>query len=296
MFLQLLIEFIGLLPMFVLVAVILLKRRKLDKDERRDPITTDLRCLPGSSLQVQFDKLAESRIDKLVIALSAGLFVALMITFRRMAPGFKPVDLLDAALLLSAICLALYLGLQISRDMPMQRKTKQGMRAEQATAQELAASLAGDNRLIHDVKAKGFNIDHVVITPVGVFAVETKSRLKSPSGNGPSAVKVKYNGMQLEFPGWAETKPIEQAARQARWLAEYLRSATGESFPVFPVLALPGWFVENTARITDEMVRVINPRKAQWLLLPEKRRVRLDTAAIQRAAFAIEKLAQAESA
>ena len=295
MIMKILIELIGLLPMFTLVAVVLWKRRQLDKDERRDPITTELRCLPGSSLQEQFDLLIDSRIDKLVIALSAGLFVALFIAFRRMATEFKPWDWLDAFLLIAAIGLALYLARQITRDMPQQRKLKQAIRGEQACAQELAASLAGDNRIIHDIRAKDFNIDHVVVTPVGVFAVETKSRLKPPAGNGADAVKVKYNGKQLEFPGWTETKPIEQAARQARWLADHLRQATGESFPVFPVLALPGWYIENTARITNEMVRVINPKKSQWLLLPEKQPKRMDAAAIQRAAFAVEKLAQANS-
>lgn len=296
MIMQLLIEFIGLLPMLALVAVVLWKRRQLDKDERRDPITTDLRLLPGSSLQDQLDKLADSRIDKLVLALSAGLFVALFVAFRRMAEEVKPWDWLDTALLIAAIGLALYLARQITRDMPQQRKMKQGIRAEQACAQELAASLAGDNRIIHDIRAKDFNIDHVVITPVGVFAVETKSRLKPPAGNGAAAVKVKYNGKQLEFPGWTESKPVEQAARQSRWLADHLRQATGESFPVFAVLSLPGWYVENTARITEDMVRVINPKKSQWLLLPDKQRARLDAAAIQRAAFAVEKLAQAENA
>ena len=39
---QLLIEIIGLLPMLALVAVVLWKRRQLDREERRDPITTCL--------------------------------------------------------------------------------------------------------------------------------------------------------------------------------------------------------------------------------------------------------------
>lgn len=289
---QLLIEIIGLLPMLALVAVVLWKRRQLDREERRDPITTDLRCLPGSSLQEELDEFADSRIDRLVAALVVGLSVGLFVAFRRMAPEFKPWDWLDTALLMAAIGLALYYARQITRDMPQQRKLKQGIRAEQATAQELAASLAGDNRIINDVQARDFNIDHVVITPVGVFAVETKSRLKAPAGNGADAVRVKYNGKQLEFPGWTETKPVQQAERQARWLNNYLRESTGESYPVIAVLALPGWFIENTARISDDMVRVINPKRSQWLLLPEKRPILLNAAAIQRAAFAIEKLAQ----
>ncbi len=296
MTLQILIEAIGLLPLLVLVAVVVWRRRQLDRDDRRDPITTDLRNLPGHSLQEQFEKLYESRIDKLVLVLSAGLMVALLIATRRIAAEFRPWDWLDTTILIAAIGLALHFGRQIAREMPRQRQIKQAIRAEHATAQELAASLAGDNRIIHDVQASEFNIDHVVITPAGVFAVETKSRLKPPVGNGASAVKVKYDGRRLEFPGWTETKPLEQAGRQARWLANYLREATGERLPVFAVLALPGWFIENTARITDDMVRVINPKKSQWMLLPAKRPVLLDAAAIQRAAFAIEKLAQRNEA
>lgn len=292
MILQLLIEAIGLLPLFALVAAVEWQRRQLDRDERRDPITTDLRSLPGHSLQERLDKLYESRMDKVVLALVGGLMVALLIATRRITTEFRPWEWMDTIFLIAAIGLALHFGRQIARDIPRQRQIKQAIRAEQATAQELAASLAGDNRIIHDVQGKGFNIDHVVITPAGVFAVETKSRLKQPAGNGASAVKVKYNGRQLEFPGWTETKPVEQASHQARWLANYLREATGERLPVFAVLALPGWHIENTARISDDMVRVINPKKSQWLLLPEKRPVLLTAAAIQRAAFAIEKLAQ----
>jgi hypothetical protein len=296
MILQILIEAIAVLPLFALVAIVVWRRRQLDRDDRRDPITTDLRNLPGHSLQEQFEKLYESRIDKLVLVLSAGLMVALIIATRRIAAESRPWDWIDTTLSIAAIGLAMHFGRQIAREMPRQRQIKQAIRAEHATAQELAASLAGKNRIIHDVQAKEFNIDHVVITPAGVFAVETKSRLKPPAGNGGNAVKVKYNGKQLEFPGWTETKPLEQAGRQARWLANYLHEATGERLPVFAVLALPGWFIENTARITDDMVRVINPKKSQWLLLPEKRPVLLDAAAIQRAAFAIEKLAQRSEA
>ena len=293
MILQLLIETIGLLPLLVLVAVVLWRRRQLDRDDRRDPITTDLRNLPGHSLQEQFDNLYDARMDRLVLVLTAGLMVALLIATRRIAAEFRPWDWLDTTIFITSICLALYSGRQIAREMPRQRQIKQAIRAEQATAQELAASLAGSNRIIHDVQAKGFNIDHVVITPAGVFAVETKSRLKPPEGNG--SPKVKYDGKSLVFPGWKETKPVEQADRQARWLANYLREATGEAFPVIAVLALPGWYVERAAPITANMVQVINPKNSRWLLLPERKAQCLEAAAIQRAAFALEKLAQSKA-
>lgn len=71
-----------------------------------------------------------------------------------------------------------------------------------------------------------------------------------------------------------------------------MQKSTGETFPVFAVLALPGWYIENNVRVTEQMVRVINPKNSGWLLLPGKQPIRLDPPAIQRATFQIEKLAQ----
>lgn len=292
---QILVELLGLLPILIMVGLVYCQKRRMDVEDRREPITTELRNLPASSLQADSDKLYGKLTDRLVGALIVGLIAAMGIIARRVKEDFSSWTLLDTFFLLIILGAGLYYGRQTVYDMPLRRRLRYAIRAEHATAQELAASLAGDNRIIHDVRAKDFNIDHVVITPAAVFAVETKSRLKPPAGNGTAAVKVHYDGNKLDFPGWTETKPIQQAARQARWLAEYLKQATGETFPVIAVLALPGWYVENTVRITDEMVRVINPKKSKWLLLPEKQCIRLDTAAIQRAAFAIEKLAQVEA-
>lgn len=42
------------------------------------------------------------------------------------------------------------------------------------------------------------------------------------------------------------------------------------------------------------MVQAINPKNSRWLLLPEKKAPLLDSPAIQRAANAVEKLAQAK--
>jgi hypothetical protein len=286
------IPLLGLVPMLIIVGLLTWQNRRLDADERREAITTELRNLPATSVQKQRDELVDRQMSRMYAAMIVGLTTVMIILSRRVTTDLSNWSWLDSLAILTIVGCGIYYGRQIICEMPQGRRLRQAIRSEQATAQELANSLAGDNRIIHDVHAKGFNIDHVVITPAGVFAVETKSRLKSPAGSGASAVKVRYNGRQLEFPGWTETKPLDQASHQARWLANYLREATGESLPVFAVLALPGWFIENTARISGDMVRVINPKRSQWLLLPEKRPILLNAAAIQRAAFAIEKLAQ----
>lgn len=283
---------ISLLPMLFMVVAVFSVKRRLDRDERRDPITTELRLLPAAGVLEQREKLREQFTDRLLQATGLGFVVSAMLLLVRVPENARPMGLVDWTVVLLGFGFACLLAFRVSKDMPQLRRLRLAARAEQAVAQEIGTVLAGQNRLIHDVRAKDFNIDHVVITPAGVFAVETKSRRKPPAGGGAGAVKVRYDGRKLEFPGWAETEPIAQAERQARWLAQHLKGATGEAVAVTPVLALPGWFVENTARISDGMVRVVNPKGAAWLFLPNRPPV-LDPPAIQRIAFQVEKLAVA---
>jgi hypothetical protein len=280
---------LSLLPLLILAPAVFGFAWWLDRQPRRDPLTTDLRRLPGNSLEIRREESLNRLMKLIAWTLGAGYIAAFMILSRRIPETDIDWHTLDTIYLLIGLAVSAILSWHIVRRMPGLRKMKQGIRAEQAAAQELAEVLAGRNRIIHDVQAQDFNIDHVVITPGGIFAVETKSRLKPAAGQGAEAVKVIYDGKCLKFPGWMETAPIEQARRQADWLARHLQAETGERLPVFPVLALPGWFVENAARITDEMVRVINPKNSGWLFV--KRAAVLDDAALQRVITAVGKLA-----
>ena len=122
-----------------------------------------------------------------------------------------------------------------------------GYDAELAIGQELDQLMRQGAAVFHDFPAEKFNIDHIVISPVGVFAVETKGRAKPVLASGATA-RVEYDGKALKFPTWIETKPIAQAERQAKWLRGWLLKAVGEPVAVRPVLAIPGWFVKRTAR------------------------------------------------
>lgn len=286
---QYLIPFLGLVPAMIVLGLLTLQRHRLDSDQRREAITTQLHNLPAASLQKQLDELISLQMSRLVSSMIIGLFAAMFIVSRSANRSLTTWDGLDGLALLVLIGSGLYYGYRMVCEMPRSRRLRQAIRAEQATAQELSASLAGNNRIINDVQTGSFNIDHVVITPAGVFAIETKSRMKPPAGNG--SPKVKYDGKQLDFGEWRETKSIEQAERQARWLMDYLRKETGEAVPVTAVLALPGWFAERVAPLKPGMVQVINPKNSSWLLLPERLPKALDSATIQRSANAIEKLA-----
>ena len=121
--------------------------------------------------------------------------------------------------------------------------------------------------MFHDVPADNFNIDHVVVSGQGIFAVETKNFTKLKRGNGKADATVVFNGQLLKFPTWATKEPLEQAERQAErqaaWLGKWLGSAIGASVTALPVLALPGWFVDRTGR---GAIRVFNGKELAGLL------------------------------
>jgi len=117
--------------------------------------------------------------------------------------------------------------------------------------------------VFHDVPAEGFNIDHVVVGRVGLFAIETKGFTKSVKLKGRKRYTVVFDGQLLRFPEWSTDEPLQQAQRQAKWLERWLAGAVGEAVPVLPVLALPGWFVE---RHGQGSVRVYSGRELAWLV------------------------------
>ena len=123
-----------------------------------------------------------------------------------------------------------------------------GYDAELAVGQELDQLMRQEARVFHDLPADRFNIDHVVVCPSGLFAVETKGFTKPRNMDGRAAATVTFDGVTLKFPTWTTTQPLEQAARQAQWLAKWVSSAVGEPVSVTAVLVLPGWWVERKGR------------------------------------------------
>ncbi|MCU8038506.1 nuclease-related domain-containing protein [Shewanella oncorhynchi] len=156
----------------------------------------------------------------------------------------------------------IYFGIKTWKLFSKLIKLRLGHTAEIATANELIGLQALGYQVFHDVQADGFNIDHLVVGKNGVFAIETKGRHKrnkdllQTNGNGSSSGKkgyqVFYKDGRLNFPSWTETKPIEQALRQALLLRErvsqWLTKATGTPVSSTPVLVFPGWYVTSQSK------------------------------------------------
>ena len=127
-----------------------------------------------------------------------------------------------------------------------------GYAGEVTVGESLNQLMLQGYRVFHDVPGdKAFNVDHVVVGPAGVFAVETKTRTKKESREGKAEYKVVYDGKTLGFEGDAGrsyTDFLDQTRRNAEWLSSWLGKATGETVATRGVLVLPGWYVERTGR------------------------------------------------
>jgi hypothetical protein len=102
-------------------------------------------------------------------------------------------------------------------------------------------------RVLHDLPSTNgdFNVDHVLIGPEGVFAVETKHYARPTAGER----KIVYDGQTLTIPGVTPEKDLlGQARGAAAYVRDVLRRTTGRDVRVRPVLIFAGWFVELRGR------------------------------------------------
>jgi hypothetical protein len=120
---------------------------------------------------------------------------------------------------------------------------KQGIEGEKAVGQYLERLRENGYHVFHDLIGTGFNIDHVLIGPAGVFTIETKTWSKPARGQA----KIRFDGEHLTTAGREpERNPVVQARAQSSWLKGLLTESTGRKFDVFPVVVFPGWYIEQT--------------------------------------------------
>ncbi|PTN31763.1 nuclease-related domain-containing protein [Desulfonatronum sp. SC1] len=210
-------QFTPILILFVSFAVLLgflIAHRKLTEIRwKRSPFTKDFLRGPGFS---EF-----KRIELINIDVTQWLFVLLFLPIFLYSILFVHIHHPDRFFqdnLIFYLPFALFYGFGLYRmnfHINQRRNARLGFEGEMAVGQELNQLLANGYNVFHDYPAGKFNIDHVLVGPAGVFAVETKARSKPTTGDGKADAKVFYDGKQLKFPCWIESEPIQQAKRQA---------------------------------------------------------------------------------
>lgn len=247
----------GLTPIVLIVSVFLVTlsisagllkwRRSSQRRTRRSPLTADLLRPPGQRIREQLEGVRDD-IDLYITML---IFVPTLILAIHVSQsyfdGIAETPLRIGFSVVAVVCGIAYCLIKLLRLQEQQDKLRIGYDAELAVGQELDQLMRQGAAVFHDFPAEKFNIDHIVISPVGVFAVETKGRAKPILEKGKTP-QVEYDGKALKFPSWTETESIAQAERQAKWLRRWLQKAIAEPVSVRPVLAIPGWYVNRTAR------------------------------------------------
>jgi hypothetical protein len=136
--------------------------------------------------------------------------------------------------------------------LPIARRLNRGEHGELHVSDALEELRVDGYKPIHDIVGKNFNVDHVLVGPGGVFAIETKFR----SGKGEITFR---NGEGLFVDGRVEEKDcLKQARGNAAAVAELIAETCGRRQWVTPLVVFVGdWRVKDDWH--DTGVRVFTP-------------------------------------
>ncbi len=201
---------------------------------------------PGQSLREEWDRLVNENLP-FILLVPAMLWVVWLTQWLPVSKEVSPNFWLALAIVGTGMAAIAYLRL-----IPRARNLVRGERGELRVAEVLDDLRTYGYRPFHDVVRDGFNVDHVVVGPGGVFAIETKFR----SGSGEVTFR---NGEGLFVGGFAEEKDsLSQARGNAAEVNRLIKENCRIDEWVWPLVVFVGdWRVKNDWRNTD--ARVFTP-------------------------------------
>lgn len=205
---------------------------------------------PGDSVDQEIDRHIENRFTDILFAAACFCLLALYEWIGYLA-HIPRQPIIMSCMAVAAVVVAAWRFAVIRTEV---RQLKLGRDGERCVGQYLERLRASNSQVFHDIPAHDFNLDHVVISIHGIYAVETKTFSK-PSPNA----RVTVDGNTIRVGGSVpDRNPIDQVTAAARWLENLLRESTGKQFKVRGVVVFPGWFVEQ-----------VSPRGSVWVLEPK---------------------------
>jgi len=242
-----------LLPTAFVLALII-RKRKEQREICLAPINELSRRPAGESLRIRLEHLEEKLTDDTLGLLLFPLMLILFLAIRH------PIDELSLILLFTlSVGSSAFFGIRIYKLARSRANYKLGFEGERFVGEVLCRLITHGFEIYHDVPFDGFNIDHVLVGPRGVFIVETKTRRKPVDKSGGKKYHVTYDGKFLQWPWGADRFGIDQAKNNAKTLSAWLSSATGEIVSASPILTLPGWMVERKAPTNG--IYILNPKE-----------------------------------
>lgn len=221
--------------------------------EGRSPIRVKPLRLPGQSLDEELRRLYEEKF-LYYYWLSAAFIILALVEWWRSLADLKPQPVIYT---LSAAAVVGFSVHKIRKLRSHVHALELGLEGERSVGQALEELRVSGYRVFHDIVGDGFNMDHVVVAPQGIFLIETKTRTKPDRKDA----RVTFDGKRVLVDGYeSERDPVEQVKRLRRWLAGKLEETTGKKFPIRAVILFPGWWVEFDPRTLDGPMWVMNPK------------------------------------
>ena len=249
--------------------------------ERASPLRDKPLRQPGQSLQEHIDTVLMEKLEShLLVVLGMGAIAAFDWARYLLKAPTHPWLMTTAAALLAAWYIPKVLKLK--RQI---RQVRLGRDGERMVAEVLDRLRERGAVVFHDIKAGSFNVDHVVASRKGIFAIETKTFSKR------KGAQVHFDGTTLTVDGYTPSRdPVEQSRAIARWVARSLREGTAKDYPVKPVVVFPGWFVNPVREHGGSDVWVLNPEGVPTFIGNEPER--LSEEAFRGAVFHLSRIAR----
>jgi hypothetical protein len=244
-------------PMLTLIGIFWIGTWIRSLKQERAPVSEKLLRPAGESSRRELEKLDEKINEAMIWAFFGPLIVTafLVASNATQSATVGPIGLTSLIVLTTGGFILV--SWRLIRLVQLRRNYRLGYAGERAVAEELNQLMLEGCRVFHDVPMEPYgNIDHVILAPTGIYAVETKARRKRHAPR-KRAHEVIFDGHTLIFPNGTDMRAVEQARHQADRLRRYLTKAIGEPVNVSAILTLPGWLVTRRAKGN---LNVLNPK------------------------------------
>jgi hypothetical protein len=232
---------IAFIPALIVVLIINNKKKS-----RKTLVASHAMRSPGESLHNIIEDFDDKINESLFFLFSTPPALCAAYIAQSHFTDKQPGSLVIITLVLFVV-VVLYLYIKkLSLLLKIRHTYRVNLDAQLAVGQELNYLMLDGFQVFHDFPQEQNNIDHIVIGPSGVVAVETRAIAQPNPGKDTAVARLVYDGKNLILPGKHKiSEPIAQAKKQAAGLADWLGSVIDEPVAVQPALALPGWQVER---------------------------------------------------
>ncbi len=256
-------------PMGALLSVMWIVNWRRSLAKERPPVCEKLLRPAGESLRRELERLDEQVNDTLLWVFLGPALLTTVLLVQRPTLKFSGSYVAIGLLLTAAVIAFAFLTRRLIRLFNTRRDFRLGFAGERTVAEELNQLMLDGCRVFHDVPMEPYgNVDHVVLAPSGIYAIETKARRKRPAPAGQRDHEVVFDGKLLNFPNCSDSKALAQAKQQADRLRAFLSKAIGEPVKVGAILTFPGWLVSS--RVKTE-IKVLNPKGIRSAIRDSKR-------------------------